>query len=363
MRLLLSLSVTLLFAFGLLLVLDTTAAEALDRAQGVGLYDAFFRQLAYALGGALLGAICYAIGHQKLLQGAYVLFALSLLLLVLTLVPGIGQTINGSRRWLSLFGLSVQPSEIVKLVLPLTFIRWKMGQKGEITLPIFLQMGACLLFPIGLILVEPDNGTAAILLSVVVVLFFLSKIPAKFWAIPLGVFAILGLTAAYQLPYVHKRLEVYLHPELDLQGKGHQPYQAKIAAGSGQLWGRGLGESLQKLSYLPEARSDYIGAIFAEEFGFFGVLALLSVYGMFFYQAAKTALFAKKEETYLLAASYTYLIGFQVFLNLGVVSGLLPSKGTTLPFFSQGGSSLLVNFLLFFLILEMGKKTWQNASS
>ena len=157
-------------------------------------------------------------------------------------------------------------------------------------------------------------------------------------------------------PHVPDRIRVYLHPELDLKGKGHQPHQAKIAAGSGQLFGRGFGESMQKLNYLPEARSDYIAAIYAEEFGFIGILVLIALYLSFAYAGYLTAIRQTTQEAFLLASFLTFLIEIQAFLNLGIVSGLLPSKGMTLPFFSQGGSSLIMNLVALFILLDIARK-------
>jgi cell division protein FtsW len=159
------------------------------------------------------------------------------------------------------------------------------------------------------------------------------------------------------MPHVSSRIQIYLHPELDLQGKGHQPHQAKIAAGSGGFLGKGLGESMQKLDYLPEARSDYIAAIFAEEFGFVGMAGLIFIYMLIAYIGFKIASQALDIQAFYLVAIFTFLICFQAFLNLGVVSGLLPSKGTNLPFFSQGGSSLLANFIMVCVILNVGHQT------
>ena len=155
------------------------------------------------------------------------------------------------------------------------------------------------------------------------------------------------------MPHVSDRIQVYLHPEYDLRGKGHQPYQAKIAAGSGKLWGKGWGESLQKLEYLPEARNDYIAAIFAEETGFVGMTTLILLYMGIGFCGFCIAQKAKDKEGCYTAAIFTFLLCFQAFLNLGVVSGLLPSKGTNLPFFSQGGSSLLVNSMALCVLLNV----------
>ena len=137
----------------------------------------------------------------------------------------------------------------------------------------------------------------------------------------------MGGTFAIIFPYVAARLKVYRHPELDLKGKGHQPYQAKIAAGSGQLFGKGPGNSLQKLSYLPEAQNDYIAAIYAEEFGFAGIAVLICLYTLLGCLGFQIAAQASTDEGFYYASAVTFLLCFQAFLNLGVVSGLLPSTG------------------------------------
>jgi cell division protein FtsW len=188
-------------------------------------------------------------------------------------------------------------------------------------------------------------------------LFLLSRVRLIYWALPLLLLMIGGIILASQMPHVSDRLKVYLHPESDLQGKGHQPYQAKIAAGSGGLWGKGLAQSVQKLNYLPEARSDYIAAIFAEEFGFIGIFFLILLYMIIAYLGFQIAQKASDIEGFYLASIFTFLIAFQAFLNLGVVSGLLPSKGMNLPFFSQGGCSLLANMIMLALILSVSQSS------
>ena len=220
----------------------------------------------------------------------------------------------------------------------------------------FYLIIARLAVPLFLILIEPDNGTVAIVMVTMMALFFLCRIKWVYWLLPVLFLMSLGVLAALQMPHVKHRIEVYLHPESDLLGKGHQPYQAKIAAGSGELFGRGVGESLQKLNYLPEARSDYIAAIYAEELGFVGVLFLVLVYLFMAYSGFHIAMKAQSKAGVYVASAITFLISVQAFLNLGVVSGLLPSKGTNLPFFSQGGSSLLANCIAMALIMSAHKK-------
>lgn len=347
----------LLFLLGLLMIFNTTAAEIIDRSLNISTHSAFYKQFGYSLLGSVMGMIVYRFGYENIIKHSFLLLFLASLLLVFVFVPGIGVKINGAHRWLGIGGVPIgQPSEGVKILIPAVFIFWLSKQKGKVGFKPFCKMLFSLSVPLALILFEPDNGTVFIIALCLIALFFLSRIPLLYWAVPLMVLVFLGMGAASQMPHVRNRLEVYLHPELDLKGKGHQPHQAKIAAGSGQLFGRGIGESLQKLNYLPEARSDYIAAIFAEETGFIGVLVLISLYITIASSGFVIAIKSKRREPFLFAAILTFLIAIQAFLNLGIVSGLLPSKGTTLPFFSQGGSSLMINIICLFILLDISRK-------
>ena len=251
--------------------------------------------------------------------------------------------------------LSFQPSEFMKIAAPLYFIHLLLKEE-TMTWKRFYLIVLRLAIPLFLILIEPDNGTVAIIIMTLIALFFLCRIKWVYWLLPFLFLVGMGGTVAMQMPHVKHRIQTYLHPESDLLGKGHQPYQAKIAAGSGELFGRGVGESLQKLNYLPEARSDYIAAIYAEELGFIGVLFLVILYLFIAYSGFHIAMRAATKQGFYTASVITFLITFQAFLNLGVVSGLLPSKGTNLPFFSQGGSSLLANCIAVALIMSAHKK-------
>lgn len=333
-----------LFMMGLVMIFNTSSAEIIDLNLDRGTHGALLKQLLYAALGGGLGITLYRLGYQSFIQLSPLLLAFFTLLLVLVFVPGIGKAANGSHRWVGVGGFSLQPSEFVKILVPAYFLWTLAGRSGsELTFRDFalfvIQVGV----PGVLILVEPNHGSVGVVGVVLVMLFFLSRVRMKFWAAPMLAVLLVGIVAAYHHPYVTARLQVYLHPETDLQGKGHQPYQAKIAAGSGGLWGKGPGQSLQKLSYLPEAQNDYIAAIFAEEFGFLGMLALISSYMAIAYVGFSIALNTPDQVGSYLAASVTFLVCFQAFLNLGVVSGLLPSTGLNLPFFSQGGSSLIAN--------------------
>jgi cell division protein FtsW len=338
------------------MVFNTTSAEVLDRALAQSPYHALMKQIIYSVVGALLAMAVWFLGYDQLLRLSGYFLGFGTFLLILVFIPGIGQYINGGYRWLAIGNYSFQPSEFVKYLIPLHYIFVITSSKKPILLKDFLKLLLKLSIPMGLILIEPDNGTVAIILSSLFVLFLLTKIRWIYWGLPLLVFLGIGIVVASQMPHVGDRIRIYLHPEQDLQGKGHQPHQAKIAAGSGGIFGRGLGESLQKLNYLPTARSDYIAAIFAEEFGFIGISSIITLYMLIGYFGFSIAAEMDNIQAFYTVAILTFLICFQAFLNLGVVSGLLPSKGTNLPFVSQGGSSLLANFMVICIILNIANK-------
>lgn len=348
-------SASVLFAFGLIMIFNTTSAEVLDRFLDRSTHHALIKQMLYAIVGGVGAVGIWFIGYKNLIHLSGHLLIGATIFLILVFLPGIGQQINGAHRWINVFGNSLQPSEFVKFLIPLYYIHVITTRNNPLELRSFLQLLAKLAIPMGLILIEPDNGTVAIIMAAFVILFILSRLKWTYWALPLMILCFLGAVVASQMPHVSDRIKVYMNPEYDLKGKGHQPYQAKIAAGSGRLMGRGLGESLQKLEYLPEARSDYIAAIYAEECGFAGMLALIACYMGIAFCGFSIAQRAKDKEGFYAAAIITFLICFQAFLNLGVVSGLLPSKGTNLPFFSQGGSSLLANMIALSFLLNIAK--------
>jgi len=351
-----------IFALGLVMIFSTTSADIMDHEWDRSTHHALWRQIFYAGISLVIAWTVMRVGYRRLLYYSAPLLALFTFLLVCTLIPGIGREVNGSKRWLQILGFSLQPSEFVKYLIPLYFIhRLLLIKDDTLTFRIFLKMVATVAVPIFLIMIEPNNGTAAVIIMTLVALFWLARIPFRYWAWPLLGFSLVVGVFASQLPYVSARLKVYLNPELDLKGKGHQPYQAKIAAGSGGLFGKGPGNGLQKLSYLPEAQNDYIAAIYAEEFGFTGVAALITLYLVLASQGFYIAYRSSDRGGFYLAGCAAFLIAFQTFLNLGVVSGLLPSTGLNLPLFSQGGCSLMANMGGLALLLSVAKgngKLW-----
>lgn len=361
-RNLLLLTASSIFSLGLIMIFSTTSAEILDHELDKSTHHAIIKQLYYAGIGLVLAWGLVRIGYQKLLTYSAPLLAIFTFLLLLALIPGIGKEVNGSKRWLHFAGVSFQPSEFVKYVIPAYFIhQFLKYQNEEFHFRDFIKLAGIVSVPMFLILIEPNNGTTAVIGLTMAALFLLARIRFRYWAWPLIAFVVVLGTFALQLPYVSARIQVYLHPELDLKGKGHQPYQSRIAAGSGQLWGKGPGNSLQKLSYLPEAQNDYIAAIYAEEFGFMGMLGLITLYlilaGVGFY----IAYYSYERGGFFLASCVVFLISFQAFMNLGVVSGLLPSTGLNLPLFSQGGSSLMANIVAVALLYSISRENEERS--
>lgn len=318
-------------------------------------HQALFRQILYAIFGCWLTAGVWFLGYQNVLRLSPLIFWIVTLLLLLVFLPAIGRVANGSHRWVAVAGLTIQPSEFAKYILPIYFI-YQIGREGA-SMPFFPFMQLCLIvaIPLSLVALAPDHDTVGVIGLSLAVVCYISGIRWRYWGLPMLVGGVVAVTVAVNSPYVMARLKVYMDPSLDLLGKGHQPYQAKIAAGSGQLFGKGPGQSLQKLSYLPEAQNDYIAAIYAEEFGFLGILLLITLYMIVAYCGCYIAMNAQDREGCYLALAITFLFSIQAFLNLGVVSGLLPSTGLNLPLFSQGGTSLLSNLLGIGVLLSIGK--------
>lgn len=324
------------------MVYDASSAEILSRLTGKDTHYAAMKQLLSGLLASLFGISVYRLGFERLWHWIPYLFWGLTLLLVLTLIPGIGQKVNAARRWILIGGFSLQPSEVLKYLLPPACIYF-LQREQELNFGAFIKVMLMLCLPIALVFLEPDNGAVFVALISLVVTLFLLRIDMRFWMLPMLVIVSVSALVASRMPHVPTRMRIYLNPELDLLGKGHQPHQAKIAVGAGGLWGRGLGKSVQKLEYLPEAQNDYIAAIFAEEFGFVGMSFLIGLYtvmaicGLIMTRASPSLV------TFQLSGSLLFVFLIQVFLNLGVVCGLVPSTGMNLPLFSQGGTSLLVH--------------------
>lgn len=346
-------AVVVLVGFGLLMVYSASAAVARD---APGAINPFLvkQSLAAGLGLAVMGVTMH-VDYQQL-RRPLVIYALLVGLVALLLLVLFSAPINNARRWFHLGAVSLQPSELAKLAV-IPFLAYQIERKWErINHPHFLlPTGAVLALVAGLILLEPDLGTAVLLLATAAVMFFLAGLA---WRYVIGL-ALLGLPAIYLLviiaPYRARRLTAFLAPEDDPLGAGFQVLQSLIAVGSGGITGLGLGQSLQKLYYLPHPHSDFIFAIVCEELGMIGALVLLVLFGIVMWRGGRAALAAPDRFGAFLAWGITALIGLQALFHVSVSLALLPTKGIPLPFISYGGSSLVSTMAACGLLLSVSQ--------
>lgn len=280
---------------------------------------------------------------------------LSLILLILVLIPGIGTLRNGSRSWFKIGPFGLQPSEIAKVSLIIflsKYLEKNQNNLSNIKKSILPVLGIIFLF-FGLIMLEPDFGTGMVIVLSLMLILFISGVKLKFFA-SLGILGILGIAGLIIIaPYRLKRIISFLNPWSDPLGSGYQIIQSLYAIGPASLLGLGFGKSIQKQFYLPEPQTDFIFAIICEEFGIVGAISVIVLFISLFYIILKISL---KQST-LFAKYLSFGLGMQIILqgalNLCVVTSLIPVTGVTLPFFSYGGSSLLVSMISIGIILNI----------
>jgi len=282
------------------------------------------------------------VNYQLWRKLVYLLLIGSLLSLILLLIPGVGNEVSGSSRWLKFAGFSLQPAEFAKLALVIYLAHSLSKKQQEIRfLPKVIVSGVFVL----LIIAQPDFGTAMILAAIALTLLFAAGL--KLRHLLSGI--LLSLPAIYlmivRVDYRKKRILAFLNPWKDPTNSGFQIIQSFLAFGSGGLWGMGLGRGRQKLFYLPDAHTDFIFSVIGEELGFLGVVAILTLFLILILRGIKISLSAPDPFGSYLALGITLMIGLQAMVNFGVSLGLLPTKGLTLPFISYGGSSLIVSLI------------------
>jgi cell division protein FtsW len=336
--------VLILVGFGVVMVYSTSGVQA--DAEGNGYYFLFRHLVSIAVGLLAMG-VASVVPYTSLRRSGVVfpLLFLAFVLLMFTLIPGVGAKINNARRWLPLGTFrTFQPSEVVKLILVIYFSCYMTKKQEKIqsfsftVLPSLIILGTFFT----LIILQPDLGTAVnvVLLCVSIWFFagvrFTHLIGVSLFALPV----ILGI--AWNSPYQKTRLVCFLDPWQDPQGTGYQLIQSLIAIGKGGLAGTGLGSGQQKLFYLPEPYSDFIFSTVGEELGFLGAVVIICLFGIVLWRGMVIAFHAPDLFGTFLAFGITMLIGIQAIINLGVVTGLMPTKGLPLPFISHGGTSLIV---------------------
>jgi len=315
-------------------------------------YDHGLRQLVYAVVG--LGIVWFVsrFDYRRLGQFARVLWWGSVALLVVTYA--LGYASHGAKRWLDFGPISVQPSEIAKLstlvLLAWLASQWQKGKLDDREFTLWAVAGAAL--PSVLIVLQPDLGTTISLLVGVLAVLWFAEVPVRRLAQAAALVAVVGVIGIAIEPYRIERVLSFMKPS-DPLDEGYQIMQALLAFGTGGIDGVGLGLSRQKFFYLPEANTDFIFAIIGEELGLFGTLAVVAAFAIFIYAGIRIAIGTKDTFGRVLAGALTVTIGFQAFMNMAAVTGIMPVTGKPLPFISSGGSSLLVNMVCVGLLLSI----------
>jgi cell division protein FtsW len=345
----------LLTVLGLVMVLSSSSVEAV--AAEASPYRMFTSQIVFACVGFAVFYIALQIPVRAMRRFAFPAFAVSVVLLVLVLIPGIGTESQGTRGWFVIAGISLQPSEIVKITIALWGAHLLASRRGEnSTLKEMLVplVPAALLVTI-LIVLQPDLGTTVSLVIVVLALLWFAGLPLKIFVGIVGTAvasaAVLALTAGYR----SARVRAFFNPGDDPQGAGYQARQARFSLADGGIWGRGLGQSRAKWNYLPNAHNDFIFAIIGEELGFIGGAAVIGLFALFAYVGLRIAMRSVDPFLRLFTATATVWIIGQAFINIGYVVGLLPVTGLQLPLVSAGGTSTATTLLMFGLIANAAR--------
>jgi cell division protein FtsW len=356
-------SVLLLLAIGLVMVYSASIAAAeVDKDTGYRSTYFLVRHGIFLVIGLLAAFLAFQVPMRVWQQYAPYAFLLGIGLLVLVLIPHVGREVNGSRRWLSLFVVNFQPSEAVKFFAVLYAADYTVRKAAYMhsLMKGFFPMAVVMMVTGALLLLQPDFGALAVITAIAMGILFLGGFD---WRLFAGLVAMLlvGLVLLIVTsPYRMARLAGFMDPWKDPYGKGYQLSHALIAFGRGEWLGVGLGGSVEKLSYLPEAHTDFLMAIIAEELGFVGVAVVITLFAWLVYRAIAIGMQAARLERYysaLVAQGIGIWIGVQAIINIGVNVGLLPTKGLTLPLLSFGGSGILMNLIALAVLLRVD---WEN---
>ncbi len=339
----------LLSILGVLFVFEASVAEAFT---SFGNQYYFARQQLMWLGIGLVGmAISMHIPTKFWKTISPLAYLGGIVLLIMVFIPGIGKEVNGANRWLELGGINLQPAEVIKFSLIIFFASWM--EKHQKLLPfLFLSV-----IPIVLLFLQPDMGSALIVIGIALGLYYIAGAPYKIF-FGVAMFGSIALLLLILLsPYRLKRLTTFINPEADPLGASFHIRQITLALGNGGILGQGIGKSRQKFSYIPEASTDSIFAIIAEEIGFIGSLILFVLFGLFLRLCyAITVKTEPQSYDHLLASGILLWLGVQILLNLSAIVALVPLTGIPLPFFSYGGTSLVMILWVTGILIGIGRR-------
>ena len=356
-------SVVGLLLLGLVMVYSASIAIA-EGSRFTGYQSHYFlmRHAVFLAVGIGLGLVSFQFSLARWQQLAPVLFVAGVVLLIVVLIPGVGREVNGAQRWLSLGPVNLQPSELMKIFAALYAADYtvrKLDVMGSF-MKGFLPMLVVILFVGFLLLSEPDFGAFVVITTIAFGILFLGGVNVRIFAL-LAVLAVIGFVILiWTSPYRRDRIFGFMDPWQDAFGKGYQLSHSLIAFGRGEWFGVGLGGSVEKLFYLPEAHTDFLLAVIAEELGFFGVLAVIALFALVVQRAfaiGRQSVQLDRLYPALVAMGIGIWIGVQSFINMGVNMGLLPTKGLTLPLMSFGGSGIVANCVALAILLRVD---WEN---
>ena len=349
----------ILLGLGLVMVYSASIAMA-EADKAVGHQSTYFliRQAIFIVIGLVAGFVSFQVPIAWWQKMAPYLFLIGLALLVLVLIPHVGRNVNGSQRWLSLVVINLQPSELMKLFAAMYVADYAVRKAPQMDSIVkgFLPMVAVMVFVGFLLLREPDFGAFAVIAAISISILWLGGINAKIFAALLATLPVAIYFLIWNSPYRLQRVIGFMDPWADPYGKGYQLSHALIAFGRGEWFGVGLGASVEKLLYLPEAHTDFLLAVIAEELGFVGVLTVLGLFVWIVIRSFGIGKEAVANERYfaaLLAQGLGVWIGVQGIINIGVNMGVLPTKGLTLPLLSFGGSGILANCIAMAVLLKI----------
>ena len=361
-------SVALLLALGLVMVYSSSIAMAeAEKSTGYRMHYYLMRHTVFLVIALVAAGITFQIPVSLWQRLAMPLFIIGGFLLVLVLIPGIGREVNGSRRWISLGFTSMQPSELMKFFVVLYAADYTVRKaafmndfkKG------FLPMLSVMVFTGAMLLRQPDFGALVVITSVAMAVLFLGGLN---WRVFVGLIALLAVAFVVLIissPYRLQRIIGFMDPWADAYGKGYQLSHSLIAFGRGEWLGVGLGGSVEKLFYLPEAHTDFLLAVIAEELGFVGITVVLVLFVVFIYRAFAVGREAMMREKYfasLVAQGIGVWLSVQTLINMGVNMGVLPTKGLTLPFMSYGGTGIIVNCVAVAVLLRIDAENRASSS-
>lgn len=326
---------------------------------GVAFSDFYQRQLIWGACGLFCMLVVMCIDYHKLSNIAWILYAVSIVLLLL--VPVAGKTVYGARRWLSLGFMSIQPSEMAKLAVLVLAARLLAKDSEYLGWKEFFKiLGVCMV-PAGLILIQPDLGTTLLLLLILALMILFHGVKSYVFKtcalLTPCVIAFMWFVGMHD--YQRQRVLAFLDPGNDPRGSGYHILQSRIAIGSGEIWGKGFGEGTQsQLRFLPERHSDFAVAVFGEEWGFAGCVALVFVFSLFLLSIFSTAIHARDRFGSMLSVGVFFYFFWQIVINMGMVIGLMPVVGVPLPFISYGGSATIINFTLLGIVLSVSMRRY-----